>query len=157
MYVGPDNGVFAYLEVEQAWTINTSSLDNISATFHGRDVFAPVAAAIAKQRIRDLYGPVVTLAGTLPWNASETVVVHVDHFGNLITNAKNASGDKVLRIGGRDIPIVRTYEDVASGQLLAYVGSAGTLEIAVRDGRADDKLGLGRGATVSMVTEGPYR
>lgn len=157
MYVGPDNGVFAYLDVDRAWAINTSSLDTISATFHGRDVFAPVAAAIAKQRIRDLYGPVVTLAGTLPWSPTDSVVVHVDHFGNLITNARNTYGDKALRIAGRDIPIVRTYEDVAPGELLAYVGSAGTLEIAVRDGRADESLRVGRGVSVSTAAEGPYR
>ena len=156
LYVGPDNGVFAYLPIDKAWTIRTGGLARISATFHGRDVFAPIAAMVAKGR-PDVYGAYHTLAGKLPWSG-EGHVVHVDHYGNLISSLRPQDGPRHVRIAGHLVPIVRTYSDVSSGALLAYTGSAGTVEVAVRDGRADTKLGVARGERVDFeLAEGPYR
>jgi S-adenosylmethionine hydrolase len=155
IYVGPDNGVFAYLVADKAWTIHTAELGQISPTFHGRDVFAPVAAAIAKQHT-DLYGAPTTLTGKLPWGGGGHIV-HIDHFGNLISDVRGDAGATAVSIAGHRVPIVRTYEDVAPGAVLAYVGSSGTLEVAVRDGRADTQLGIARGATITIDHEGPYR
>ncbi len=155
MYVGPDNGVFAYLTADRVWSINTGVLGAISPTFHGRDVFAPVAASIAKQHT-ELYGEPCALTGKLPWGGGGHIV-HIDHFGNLISDLRGQAGATAVRVEGHHVPIVRTYEDVAPGAVLAYIGSSGTLEVAVRDGRADTQLGIARGATITIDHEGPYR
>lgn len=148
LFVGPDNGVFAHLgEPDGAWTIEARRA-GASPTFHGRDVFAPAAAALARGEAPEWSGPPVMLAGTLPWGDG-AVVVHVDVYGNLVTNLRGATG--VVRIAGRELALVRTYEEVAPGELLAYVGSMGTVEIAVRDRDAATVLGVGRGEPVTWV------
>jgi S-adenosylmethionine hydrolase len=167
LYVGPDNGVFAHLPVDKAWVIKASQVaPEPSPTFHGRDVFAHAAAALAKGR-HGVYGAYTTLVGTLPWGARAQGagrVVHIDQFGNLVTDLPQRDATDAVLVGThrqRAIKIVRTYESVAVGELLAYIGSAGTVEIAVRDGRADTLLGVERGEVVEPVppgfTRGPYR
>jgi len=86
-YVGPDNGVFAYIAANRygAWQIVAPA--SASKTFHGRDVFAPAAAALARGERPT--PPEIKLAGTLPWGprpAGQGRIVHVDHFGNLISD-----------------------------------------------------------------------
>jgi S-adenosyl-L-methionine hydrolase (adenosine-forming) len=157
-YVGPDNGVFAYLEPRWARAIENPELvaGEVSATFHGRDVFATVAAALAGDVDPTTIGGHVTLEGTLPWGprpAGEGRVVHVDHFGNLVTDLPAGEAGPAIAIAGRRLALVRTYEDVAPGELLAYVGSARTVEVAVRDGRADRVLSAPRGTPVAPVPE----
>jgi S-adenosylmethionine hydrolase len=162
-YVGPDNGVFAYLKPK--WAHEMSVPDDASATFHGRDVFAPVAAHIAArlalQRSPEL-GPEVELVRALPWGArpaNEGRIVHVDHFGNLISDLPAAEAGDAIAIAGHTLPIVRTFSSVAPGQLLAYVGSARTIEVAVRDGSAERMLNVERGLRVLPVASpsGPFR
>ncbi len=155
-YVGPDNGVFAYLSTTRAWLIDPRKLGKVSPTFHGRDVFAPVAASIAKQH-GEFYGESTKLVGRLPWDASGHHVVHVDAYGNLITNVRVDTPPAIVAIAGTKIPVVRTYENAKIGELLAYVGSQNTIEIAVRDGRADTKLGVTRGTIVALDPKGIFR
>jgi len=164
-YVGPDNGVFGHLEPRRARAIENARLlaPDVSATFHGRDVFAPVAAALASGIEVTTIGarvPVNELA-RLPWGprpAGEGRIVHVDHFGNLISDLPAGEAGAAIAIDGRRLPLVHTYEDVAPGELLAYIGSASTVEIAVRDGRADQMLTAPRGTrVVPVVHEGPFR
>jgi S-adenosyl-L-methionine hydrolase (adenosine-forming) len=164
LYVGPDNGVFALLRDPSAHVITKSALlaPKISSTFHGRDIFAYVAARLASGYRPNDFGKATRLVGTLPWgHRPEGIgrIIHVDHFGNLISDlpAREAGGSVLFET--RRIPLVRTYEDVAPGQLLAYVGSAGTIEVAVRDGRADMVLGVERGAKLlpDPDSTGPYR
>lgn len=163
-FVGPDNGLFAYLDVEAAWIIESAAfrLPEVSPTFHGRDVFAPAASALARGRIPATSGRTAQLAGQLPWGprpAGQGRVVHVDHYGNFITDLPRAeAGTGAVSIIGTTLPLVRTYESVGVGQPLAYIGSAGTVEIAVREGRADQVLAAPRGtAVVPAVAGGPYR
>jgi S-adenosylmethionine hydrolase len=168
-YVGPDNGVFAYVadRASKAYAIEDERFraEHVSHTFHGRDVFAPTAAAIASGEDPTRAGPRVELAGRLPWGPREREVgriVHIDRFGNLISDLPEAEASRAIAVAGQVLPLVGTYEDVAPGQLLAYVGSAGTVEIAVRDGRADQHLSVGRGALVHPFSgeppaRGPYR
>jgi S-adenosyl-L-methionine hydrolase (adenosine-forming) len=167
LYVGPDNGVFAYLATDKVWTIKPSEVaPDPSPTFHGRDVFAHAAAALAKGR-PGIYGNPTTLEGALPWGtrAPQTGrVVHIDHYGNLITDLpKQEATDAVVvaKHRQRAIRMVRTYESVEPGELLAYIGSAGTVEIAVRDGRARSLLAVERGELVEPappgLSRGPYR
>jgi S-adenosylmethionine hydrolase len=161
-YVGPDNGLFAYVagagQVEGCWAITSPAfrMPEPAPTFHGRDVFAPAAAALARGLPPEAAGPATCLTGKLPWTmfspgpyAGVGVVVHIDHFGNLITNLPGPA--RAVQIGEAVAPPVRTYSDVARGALACYVGSAGTLEIAVRDRSAADLLGVARGTQVQVA------
>jgi S-adenosylmethionine hydrolase len=167
-YVGPDNGVFAYVadRTSEAYAIENERFRaaHVSRTFHGRDVFARTAAAMASGEDPATAGPLISLRGALPWGRREQAtgrVVHIDRFGNLITDLPEGEAGGAVLIGGTTLALVGTYEDVASGELLAYIGSAGTVEIAVRDGHAGKRLGLPRGTSVVPVppdpSRGPYR
>jgi S-adenosylmethionine hydrolase len=163
-YVGPDNGVFAYVadRLSDAWSIEAPAFraKRVSKTFHGRDVFAPAAAALARGLDVTTAGPMVRLAGTLPWGPRERGagrVVHVDQYGNLISDLPPSEAGDAVVIAGHTLPLVGTYEDVATGELLAYVGSARTIEIALRDGRADTRLNVPRGTPVMPARAEPYR
>jgi hypothetical protein len=151
-FVGPDNGVFAYLPERRGHELAIPGA--AAPTFHGRDVFAPAAAELALGVIPA--GASIELAGAVPWGprpAGEGRVVHVDHYGNLVTDLQRAEAGGTIAIAGRRLAIGRTYEDAAPGQLLAYIGSAGTIEIAVRDGRADRALDAPRGTRVVPVED----
>jgi hypothetical protein len=160
-YVGPDNGVFAYLaDPAEAYAIENAPFRaaRVSPTFHGRDVFAWAAAAIAAGEDPATAGPRVELAGRLLRGSRDGEagrIVHIDRFGNLITDLTEAEAGGAVVVAGLTLPIVATYEDVARGELLAYIGSAGTVEIAVRDGRADERLALPRGTEVVPVFTDP--
>jgi len=148
-FVGPDNGVFAYLGVRHGHALSVAA--DVAPTFHGRDVFAPAAAKLAQARLDLGELARVELAGELPWGvrrAGEGRVVHVDHYGNLVTDLPRAEAGGAVAIAGRRLAIARTYEDVARGELVAYIGSAGTVEVAVREGRADRALDAPRGTRV---------
>lgn len=158
-FVGPDNGVFAYLEPQWARAIENIQImaPEVSSTFHGRDVFATAAAALALKIDPTAIGARVELEGALPWGqrpAGAGRVVHVDHYGNLITDLPVAEAGAAVAIAGRRLAIVATYESVLPNELLAYAGSARTIEIGVRDGRADRMLDAPRGTTIVPVTEG---
>ena len=123
-------------------------------------------SAIASGEDPEAAGPKVELAGQLPWGPRERAsgrVVHIDRFGNLISDLPEAEAGRAVAVAGMILPIIGTYEDVARGELLAYIGSAGTVEVAVRDGRADKRLLLPRGSPVRPAPaappehHGPYR
>lgn len=121
-----------------------------SATFHGRDVFAPAAAHLAAGGSLDGLGPPlegpVRLEEPPPREEDDGgwgVVVAVDRFGNLLTNVPGEwlDGASAVEVAGAEVPVARTYGDVARGALLALVSSDGRVEIAVRDGSAAERLG----------------
>ncbi len=165
LLVAPDNGVLTRV-LEEAETWAAAAIQErrylrpeISRTFHGRDVFAPAAAHLALGVPVEALGPPVPdpVRLQLPRFSitPEAVlgsIVHVDRFGNLVTNipATWVSAGHVVA-GGRDLGAARrSYVDVAPGEALALVGSAGLLELSVRDGSAARVLGLGRGAEVRV-------
>ncbi len=155
--VGPDNGVFdMILERVGSWrAVSLEVSAGSSATFHGRDVFAPAAARLAAgARLEDLGPPAVDLV-RLPGGSSSPglgVVRTVDRFGNLVTDLPAASlvAGAQIEIAGRTVRSAETYGDVPPGELVALVGSDGTVEIAVRDGSAATALGAGVGAIVRV-------
>ena len=164
-YVGPDNGVFTYVFDPRwdAWMIEDAAFraPRVSKTFHGRDVFATAAALIARGEDATRVGDAVKLTGALPWgprSRGSGRIVHVDHYGNLISDLPPAEAGRAVTILGQTLTIRGTYEDVPVGELVAYVGSAATIEVAVRDGRADTRLSAERGTPVLPASPlGPYR
>jgi hypothetical protein len=162
-FVGPDNGLFTVLP-DDARFVALPVLRDAAPTFHARDVFAPAAARLATGARLDELGTAVSRVHRLPVpmpRVSDTAVVgevvYVDRFGNLVTNIPQ----EVVRIGAgvrvgevATGPLRRTFGDVGSGKLVAYVGSGGAVEIAVRDGSATAVLEVRVGALVS-VDRGP--
>ena len=161
-FVGPDNGLFSTIIESQRHTdvIHLKEkrywMNSISPTFHGRDIFAPVAAHLSLGVDPFCMGKKIDnptpLASPLPReNKNEFVgaIIRVDHFGNLITNITEehlgpflVSKDLIIRIGRVTLKkISTTYNDVPEGQPLALIGSSHALEIAVNMGRATDYLG----------------
>jgi S-adenosylmethionine hydrolase len=175
VFLAPDNGLLAPI-VRRARTCEIRRLETervmarlqlppASATFHGRDIFAPIAAEVAAGRVRPVeLGPVAP--DIVPaWVDEPTVspdhvagvVITVDHFGNLITNIDGsmiqAFRRPVVRTGGHSFPVRRTYGDVQPGDYLALINSFGVLEIARAEQSAAEALGLGRGAPVIVSAE----
>jgi len=156
--VGPDNGVLspALLRAD-ARVVELAMPAQASATFHGRDVFAPAATRLAGGSPLEALGttydaPVLRRTPEARRQADGTVsgeVIAVDRFGNLITNLVAPRGGSVM-LGGRVVPIVRSYGDGASGDVVALTGSSGLLEIAVRDGSACRTLEAARGVPVLL-------
>lgn len=156
---GPDNGVLdAALAKPGAQAYALPVPRDAAPTFHGRDVFAPAAAVLATGGELPLtkVADAVRLGIPEPRRRGARIVgqvVYVDRFGTLVTNIPGARLDRAgtVRVGPHDLAVRATYADVGSGEPLAVVGSAGMLEIAVRDGRADAVLGLSRGAAVDAA------
>ncbi len=159
-FVGPDNGLLT-------WVFSTGPFeavelvmpDNASPTFHGRDVFAPAAARIHMGYPLHLLGKPMTgepvlLDSMSPRYEGKNVighVVYVDRFGTLVTNMTPEEVPPYAVLVSDEIEIgklQRTFGDVTSGGLVAYIGSGGFVEIAVRDGSAARRLGIGVGHEV---------
>ncbi|HLG71436.1 MAG TPA: SAM-dependent chlorinase/fluorinase [Chloroflexota bacterium] len=158
-FVGPDNGLFTpWLpgEVAVELTAPEFRLPEVSATFHGRDVFAPAAAHLAAGVPLEKLGPKladsVRLDPPRPRTAQDGTiqgeVVYVDHFDNLITNIGGVRGG-TARIRGHDLPVQATYSAVNPGELLALIGSDGALEVAMRNGSAAAYLSAEAGEPVT--------
>lgn len=171
LLVGPDNAVFSYLYdgSERVYAIDAAALGGrpVSATFHGRDLFAPVAAQLAAgavparlgQRV-DVYErmafPMVDMQG----DSLHGRIIHVDRYGNLITNIAEGTLRAFLADGQAGFTLVlgdhtigalsAHYAQGKPGQLLALVGSSGLIEVAAREASASALLGLDVGATLRL-------
>jgi S-adenosyl-L-methionine hydrolase (adenosine-forming) len=167
-FLAPDNGCFGpgLLEASGA-EFRSVELDQLalpapSATFHGRDVFAPLAARLASGALRFVElgpraEPLPSLLGA-PVLSGERLrgeVVTVDRFGNLITNldasAWRSRAVSQVSVGPHCVPLRRTYTDAAPGELMALINSFGVLEIAEARGSAERSLGSGRGTPVELT------
>lgn len=156
--VGPDNGVLSpALLMPDARAVELPVPAHASATFQGRDVFAPAAARLARGVRLDELGvpvsePVIRRTPEPHRGAGGDLtgeVIAIDRFGNAITNLVSLRGAWVS-VGGRDLPVRRTYADLAPGEAGAVIGSSGLIEIVVREGRAADVLSLARGSRVTL-------
>ncbi len=171
-FVGPDNGVLPLLAGEavealveldrpEAW-----ARPEASDTFHGRDVFGPIAAALASGTPLDHLGTAVDAPAAMHWPLPRTdaegvggMVLHVDRFGNCITNITRADLDghrdgRPFKCYAGSTVIqthARTYAETSAGDPLTLFGSSGLLEIAVNCGHASRLLSIERGAPVSVV------
>lgn len=152
-YVGPDNGLFELVlrraAASRAWEIAWRP-PGLSASFHGRDLFAPVAARLAAGADPASLGHPIAPRRETGWPEDLAEIVYIDHYGNAITGLRGASVPPKARItaGPHAIAPARTFSAVAEGAAFWYVNSNGLVEIAVNRGRAADALGLAVGTPV---------
>jgi len=170
-FIAPDNGVLSLILERESCIVRHITaehyfLNPVSPTFHGRDIFAPTAAWLSKVWQTEAFGEEITdyARFTMPkakaaGQSIKGVVLHVDAFGNLMTNltaedvpeAAVASGDIRLSVNGKEIQkLARTFALGTPGEPIAVFGSAGFLEIAVNRGSAARTLGANRGAEVTL-------
>jgi S-adenosyl-L-methionine hydrolase (adenosine-forming) len=174
-FVAPDNGVLSlvYAQEERMHVRHISSdhyfLQPVSNTFHARDIFAPVAAYLAKQvdshkfgdEIQDFTRFAAPKPKVVDGNRMRAVILKVDRFGNLITNITPKDAPMLfganpapfkLVVGNREITEIRTiYAEGAAGEVFGIMGSMGFLEIAANRGNAAQITGAGKGNEVSII------
>ncbi|MEO5760680.1 MAG: SAM-dependent chlorinase/fluorinase [Vicinamibacteria bacterium] len=175
-FVGPDNGIFSLILADQP-EAEVRELTNaglfrkdVSSTFHGRDIFAPVGGALAHGTAFEEVGqpidnpfryeflaPLVLEGGVI-----EGKVIYIDTFGNLVTSIGGASWKTFLESAGADltemvaeisrviVPVVSTFGDVPEDDACAYIGSAGRLEVAVNCGSAVERFEASIGTPVKL-------
>lgn len=158
-FVAPDNGLLTPI-LDDADVVALPSPEAASPTFHGRDLFGPAAARLARGALLHTIGTPVTDAVRIALpeprvegGAVEGEVVHIDHYGTLVTNipAGSVPATGVVAVAGRyRAPVLRTFSDVAPGELVAFVGSDGMLEVAARDRSAAQLTGAALGAGVRV-------
>ncbi|NEU83093.1 SAM-dependent chlorinase/fluorinase [Nostoc sp. UIC 10630] len=175
--VGPDNGIFsgvlsqspamsttgyAYAAVELT-NLNYWRTPQPSNTFHGRDIFAPVAASLASGVSLKQLGQEIDQASLVKLDIADCkqtsngvvgCIQYIDHFGNLVSNipATYVQGKTwYVQAAGLNIPGCQTYSDVNVGEILALVGSHGWIEIAINSGNADSWLHLDWQAPLQVV------
>ncbi len=173
LFVGPDNGVFSYVYEKEkkfsVYRIRRELFEGVSSTFHGRDIFAPVAGRLlAGTSLRSLgrksdefvrfqvhYPEVEEQEGAVLIRGR---VMFVDKFGNLISNItfsdlkREGVKETYIRVGRTVIrEISRSFSDVPAGKPVAYIGSHGYLEIGVNKGNAQSSLGAGKGSILEVV------
>ncbi len=173
-YVGPDNGLLLLAAQKQlithAYTITNSScmLPRVSNTFHGRDVFAPAAAHLASGTRPEKFGPEIKDYLVPKFSAPEHTknelrgeVLHIDDFGNIITNLRNTDLKKIgielgsavhLKLRDRDLNLnfLSAYGEANTGQPLALIGSHDFLEISLNRGNASEEFETRNGDAVTV-------
>jgi S-adenosyl-L-methionine hydrolase (adenosine-forming) len=152
-YVGPDNGLFEIAPRRAAstrcWEI-TWRPEALSASFHGRDLFAPVAARLARGEAPSAMARSAASTRFAEWPDDLAEIVYIDHYGNAMTGIRGTAlaSKASLVCGGRTIARARTFSAVPPGAAFWYVNSNGLIEIAVNGGRADRVLDLAIGGEV---------
>lgn len=155
-FVGPDNGLFdrivARARQVQAWRI-TWVPPRLSASFHGRDLFAPVAAMLAAGAARpeDLGQPIPY--EPCDWPDDLARIVYVDRYGNSMTGvrASSVAADARVRVQEQTLYRLRTFSDAPAGQGFWYENSSGLVEIATNQGSAAEKLHLRPGDPIEIA------
>jgi S-adenosylmethionine hydrolase len=155
-YVGPGNGLFELIRrraaTSRSWDIDWKP-ERLSASFHGRDLFAPVAAMLARGEAPPGRSRTDAADRRPQWPDDLGEIVYVDHFGNAMTGLRAAMlpPDARLAAAGRVLERERTFGDRPPGAGFWYENSNGLAEIAVNQGRADRDLGLAIGGPVAVV------
>lgn len=156
VYVGPDNGLFDIVmrraSAARLWEITWQPV-TLSPSFHGRDLFAPIAARLARgDPLAGLARPATDRSALRGWPDDLAEIVYIDHYGNAMTGMRGNLLPREARLiaGGRSLASATTFSAVPSGTAFWYVNSNGLAEIAVNGGRADTALGLAIGSAVTI-------
>lgn len=155
-YVGPDNGLFSIL-VRRSSSCKCYAIkwrpSRLAPSFHGRDLFAPVAAMLALGQRPDAEPAQMTSPPGPKWPDDLPQVLYVDHYGNVITGmrASQLSQSVIAHIGDRKIAHARVFGDTTAGSVFWYENANGLMEIAKNQGDANQELGLEVGAEIEIV------
>ena len=154
-FVGTDNGllhgVAGRAHVARRWVIDWRPAQ-LSASFHGRDLFAPVAARLALGEAPPGQELGVERYTQPPWPADLREIIYIDHFGNALTGirAQTLGAESILIVNKQPFVHLRTFADAPTGSGFWYENANGLAEIAVNQGRADSQFGLKIGSVVSV-------
>jgi S-adenosylmethionine hydrolase len=155
-YVGPDNGLFDRIVAQsksvQCWRIDWRP-EHLSASFHGRDLFAPVAARLASGQSQPEQLGAAIHYQTQGWPAQLERIIYIDTYGNAMSGiqADTLPTTACLQVNQHTLCYARTFAEVPLGQGFWYENSSGLVEIAVNQGQADVKLGLRVGSPIAIV------
>jgi S-adenosylmethionine hydrolase len=159
-HVGPENGLFEILlrraasaqGAARCWEI-TWRPALLSASFHGRDLFAPVAAFLACGEKPSTVAQSAAPQRFPDWPDDLAEIIYIDHYGNAMTGMRGEAVTAAARLacGGREIPHARIFSAMPPGAPFWYVNSNGLIEIAVNGGRADRRLGLSIGSRIEIA------
>ena len=181
-FVGPDNGIFSYVYEDPGfrWVRDLRAVDffleKVSSTFHGRDIFAPVAGYLSAGEDPEDFGPPIddpvklriSQSHVRPGGGIDGEVIYVDHFGNLITNidtgvfwdGESLAGEEeetlipLIEVAGATIRrLNECYQETETGRFGAHFNSWSRLEIFLPEGRASDELNAGRGTPIKVRFE----
>lgn len=152
-YVAPDNGLLtiaARQATEVAWWRITWQPERLSATFHGRDWFAPVAAMLARGDTVPGVAIEHPARDSIAWPEDLAEIIYLDHYGNAYTGlrARSLTSDSLITIAGQQLRRARTFGDVPAGNCFWYENSHGLIEIAANQANAAQLLGLNVGSPV---------
>lgn len=156
-FIGPDNGLLSVLAARakayRVWRVTWTPPD-LAPSFHGRDLFAPVAAALARGESPDDRAVRVDRL-QIDFGAADCgEIIYIDHYGNALTGvrAETLSPDMCIVAGGATLAYARVFSAVADGAAFWYANSLGLVEIAANGDSAADKLGLAVGQPVAYST-----
>lgn len=155
-YAGPDNGLFELVmrraRTARSWEISWRP-ESLSASFQGRDLFAPMAARLARGELPAEALHAAEIGRWPAWPDDLPEIVYIDGYGNAMTGLRAAALPERahLAVCGRVLTRARTFADVAPSEAFWYENSNGLVEIAVNAGRADNALGLGIGSPVAAL------
>jgi len=167
VFVAPDNGVLSTVLGNEVHHITNKSLflSSVSQTFHGRDIFAPVAAHLARGMQIESVGPRIldfikkSLPGPRPQGDKLVgTVLRIDKFGNIITNLRRADlhcDFRILVAGSPVTRFCRNFSEAETGEFFAFEGSTGYIEIALNQGSAADRLKVQRGVEIEVESGSP--
>lgn len=154
-FVGPGNGLFELLmrrDAEAVCRVVDWRPSHMSNSFHGRDLFAPVAARLARGQLPDSHMADPAVARRPDWPDDLAQIIYVDGFGNCITGvrASTLSSDARVQVSSRTLAPARTFGDQAHGDAFWYRNANGLVEIAVNQKRADRTLNLQVGTPIQI-------
>jgi len=174
LLVGPDNGLFNMIYERQppqrSVVLDNPDfhLDRVSKTFHGRDIFSPCAAHLSTGKdLEEIGTPIATdslvrlpeIGPLLKEHGIECRIVHIDHFGNVVTNLSRTTMEaagktpEFVRVGETRAPFAETFADVSRNDPVAYFNSTNFLEIGIRNGSAADQLELKQRYLIHLETQ----
>jgi len=155
--VGPDNGLLA-VAARRTHRARVLRVDwrpaRLSDSFHGRDLFAPVGAALAMGRDLDCTPVALRELVGSDWPDQRSAVVYVDGYGNLVTGLEAASVPRhsIFELGGRQIGYARVFSEAPVGTPFWYENALGLVEVACNQGRASDLLGVVAGEPLGLLS-----
>lgn len=157
-YLGPDNGLFEIL-LRRAPSAEIYAIRwkprSLSESFHGRDLFAPVAARLVRGESVPLEATRLSAVESREWPDDWGCVLFIDHYGNAITGmrAKGIARDTLIELAGRQLTYARVFSEVEQGAAFWYENANGLIEIAINQGHAANSMGLSPGSPLRLIQQ----